>query len=157
MATRAAALKAKLATFKDARKASASARINDNLAKVNQNRTSKMLEHLSRLSSILSKLEARVEGVKVKDATIDTESAKTAILLARGAIDSATAAATLQLENDYTLTITSESKVKDEATAQRQLLHTDLKNLHDLVVAARQAVAYAISQTAQLGGIKYGQ
>jgi|SRR3990167_1569120 len=153
VATRTAALKLKLDGFRDRRKASASARINDNLARVNQNRTGQMLQHLSRLYNILSKLEIRVNAVTDKD----TSSAKAAIASAKVAIDTATASANLQLEKDYTLTITSESKVKEDATAERQLLHSDLKNLHDLVVAARQAVAYAISQTAQLGGIKNGQ
>lgn len=153
IATREAALKAKLATFRDKKKASAAARINENLTKANQTRATQMLNHLNKLSDILSRLETRLAAITGKD----TSTAKTAIDSAKTAIATARQAVTAQAQNNYTITVTSESKIHQDAMTERESLHSSLKLTHDLVVAAGRAVATAISQTAQLGGIRNGQ
>ncbi len=130
MATRAATLKEKLKNFRDQKKATAAARISENLNKINDNQTSQMLKHLDKMTSILSKLEARVS------------SANTAV--AKAKIASAEAAVKAQAENDYSLVLSSESKAKVEAQAIRQKLHTDLKTVRQTVIDAKQSVAAAI-------------
>lgn len=153
IASRTAALKTKLQTFRDKNKASIAARVNDNLAKVNMNRTEAMNRHIDKLLSILSRLETRVDGVTDKDTT----NANDAIADAKVAIDSAKQAVASQSAKDYTVTVTSETKIKTDVMAQREMLHTDLKAVHQLIVVARQALAKAISETAQLGGIGNGK
>lgn len=140
MATRAAALKEKLKTFRDQKKATAAARISDNLNMINDKQTSQMLKHLEKMSSILSKLEARVS-------TADTAAAKAKIASAEAAVKA-------QAENDYTLTLSSESKARVEAQALRQKLHADLKAVRQTVIDAKQSVAAAIR--AAKGGVKSG-
>lgn len=125
-ATRAAALKEKLKNFRDQKKASAAARISENLNRINDKQTSQMLKHLDKMTSILGRL-------KVASKTN-----------AESKIASSAAAVKAQADNDYTLTISSETKAREEAQALRQKLHTDLRAVRQLVIEAKQAVAAAI-------------
>ncbi|TSC86645.1 MAG: Uncharacterized protein G01um10147_857 [Microgenomates group bacterium Gr01-1014_7] len=129
MATREAALKKKLDAFKDRKKATYSAKISENLNKINQKQTASMLKHLDKMTSILTKLE-KIEGASTADA--------------KTAINAAKAAVSAQAEKDYTLVVTSESKVKTDSQSLRDSLHTDLKAVRALVVDAKQSVANAI-------------
>lgn len=142
IASKAADLKTRLEQFKDQKKAQSAERISNTLNKINKIRTDQMLKHLNLMSTILDKLEARVNQGKpdIKDPT----KAKDAIASARGTIASASAAVATQAEKDYTLTATSEAKIKTEAKIMRDKLHTDLQAARKLVISAKQAVANAI-------------
>lgn len=142
MATREAVLKDKLKNFKDHKKASAAARINDNLGRINAKETSQMLNHLDKMSSILDKLEARVNQGKPDIKNI--AEAKAAIATSRAFIASATAAVKAQAGKDYTIEITTESKVRQDAQKQREQLHADLKTVRKTVIDAKQSVSNAI-------------
>lgn len=152
-ASREAALKARLANFKDQRKAQTTERVNTNLAKINKQRTDMMMAHLDRMSSILSRLDSRVANVTDKD----TSPAKNQIASASSAITTAKEAVASESAKDYTIDVTSEGTVRKDAQTARDSLYTDLRSVHQLLVNARQALAKAISETAQLGGIKNGQ
>lgn len=152
-ASQAAALRAKLLSFRNKQKAAIVDRVNTNLANINLKRTEEMMRHLDLLSNIITTLETRVNAVTGKDTT----SAKTAIAAAKVAIDSARQAVTAQQSKDYTITVTSETNVKADVLKERLALLNDLEADHQLIVAARQAVAAAISATAELGGISNGQ
>lgn len=134
MASREAVLKAKIAKFKDKKKGEAVERINTNLNQINQKQTEDMMKHLDKMSQLLSKLESRAKT------NSSIEDAKTAI-------SSASAAVKAQSEKDYSVTITSESTAKTDASKVRQQLHTDLLAIRKQVVAAKQAVATAIRST----------
>lgn len=141
-ATKAATLRAKLETFKDKKKATTAARININLNKLNQNQTEQMWRYLNNVTVVLDKLEARL-----KQANADIKNpaaAKEAIVIARQAIASASAAVTAQRDKDYTIIITTELRIKEAAKNQRDKLHTDLSAVRKMVINARQTVAQAI-------------
>ena len=142
VATKEAALKARLEAFKDKKKAEVVEKVNKNLNNINQKMTGQMLKHLERMTSILTKLEARVNSAKpdVKNVA----AAKAAIADAKASIASASAAVSSQAEIDYTITISSETKVKGDVQKVREQLHTDLKAVRKLVIDAKQAVANAI-------------
>lgn len=131
IATREAALKAKLQAFKDQKKAEITERISNNLNRINAKRTEQMLKHLDKMSALLDKLETRV-------------AAKSAIADARASIASAKAAVKTQAGKDYTLTVTSERKAREDAQAVRDRLHQDLQAVRKQVVDAKQSVANAI-------------
>lgn len=141
-ATKEAALKVRLETFKDRKKAEATDRLNQNLTSLNKKVTEQMLKYLDRMRAILTKLEARVNSAKpdVKDVS----TAKEAIADAGAVINSATAAVSSQAEKDYTITVSSETKVKGDIQKVRVELHTDLKTIRQMVVDAKQALANAI-------------
>lgn len=140
LATREAALKAKLEKFKDQRKAKVAERISANLTTINQNQTRLMQSHLTTMLTILEKFGRRTSGTSA------------AILTARSTIASASAAVSAQAQKDYTLAVSSESKIKTDAKAQREKLHTELFELKKLVRDAKKAVSDAI-RTAKSGGV----
>lgn len=142
MASREAALKAKLERFKDKRKAEVTDKVNTNLNRINQKQTKQMIKHLDKMSTILGKLEERVnKGTSdIKDVT----AAKAAIASAKEGIATATASVKLQAEKDYTIAVSSESTVRKDAKKIREQLHNDLKTVRKQVVDAKQAVSNAI-------------
>lgn len=144
MATREAALKAKLETFRNKKKATAAARINDNLNKINEVHTLNMQKHLDRMLTLLEKLEARVNSGSpdIKDKT----AALSAIASSKAVIATTSAAVTAQAEKDYTIVVSSESRIKIDAKAQRDLLHKDLLALRKLIIDAKQSVINAIKE-----------
>ena len=112
-----------------------------------------MLKHLEKMTTILNKLESRVnQGTPdVKNPT----AAKAAIASARSSIATASAAVAAQALNDYTIIVTSEATVKANAKASRDKLHADLLAVRKLVIDAKQAVAAAI-RVAKSGKMKEG-
>lgn len=154
IASKEAELKLKLQTFKDKKKAEIAERVNTNLNKINQNQTDQMKKHLDKMSTILDKLETRVNN-KTPDIK-DPAAAKAAIVSARAAIASASSAVTTQAQNDYTVQATTEATIKTAVQTQRQKLYNDLKNVRNLVISAKQAVANAI-RVAKSGIIEQGK
>lgn len=142
VATRAAELKSKLAKFKDQKKAAKAEMVSDNLNKINKNRTEHFLKFLDKATEILSRLEARVNEAGSKGR--NTTQAKGAIAAAKAALVSARATVQVQATKDYTITVTSETKVKDDVKSVRDKLHTDLQAVKKQVVDAKGAVASAI-------------
>lgn len=141
-ATREATLRKKLDAFRNREKAEVVDRVNTNLNGINRKQTRQMTKHLDKMSALLDKLAVRVNSGSpdVKDPA----AAGAAIADAKTALDAASAAVKAQAEKDYTLQITSESRVKADAQKVRENLHTDLKALRQLVIDAKQAVANAI-------------
>lgn len=154
IASKEAALKLRLETFKDKRKSQIAERVNTNLNKINQNQTSQMLKHLDRMSAILDKLEARVN--RPTPDIKDPAKALAAIADARSAIASASAAVSAQAEKDYTIEVSTEAKIRQDAQSQREQLHTDLKAVRTQVIDAKQAVANAIRVAKSGSSIKEG-
>lgn len=151
MASREAEFKDRLAKFKDKQKAGLVEKINTLLININQQITSKMIQHLQTMTGILAKLDDMVSNSSGKDVT----SSVAAITIAKNSVASASAAVVEQQAKDYTIRVSSESGVKNDAAAARNQLRLDLNSLHDLIVSARQAVAKAISTTvSSLGGNK---
>lgn len=154
IASREATLRTKLQAFKDKRKAEIAERVNDNLNKINQNQTDQMKKHLEKMSTLLDKLEVRVNEASpdIKNIT----DAKTAIASARAIIATTSATINEQAEKDYTLQVTTESKIRAEAQSKRDLLHKDLQAARKIVINAKQSVSNAI-QIARSGvNIKEG-
>ncbi len=142
IASRTAVLKLKLEAFKNKQKAIIAERINTNLNAINQNQTNQMQKHLNTMTNILDKLET-----KVKQGSIDiknTNAAEAAITSARASIATASAAASAQAQKDYTIVVTSETRIRIDAKTQRDKLHADLLDLRKLIVSAKQSVGNAI-------------
>ncbi|MDO8429029.1 MAG: hypothetical protein Q7S88_00165 [Candidatus Daviesbacteria bacterium] len=149
------ALSARLKTHKDQKKAQIIERVDEMLNTVNTNRTEAMLKHLEKVESILTRVEERVD--KAETAGKDGSSARGAIAQAKISIDQARVAALEQGNKDYTVSISSESGVRAEVKVVRDKLGTDLKNTHQIVKAAHDAVRGAIQAVNLLHGEKDGQ
>lgn len=133
MASREAKLKTELIKFKDKKKAEVAERVSTNLNKINQKQTEQMQKHLGTMSLILDKLEARINK---NTPAIDA---------ARSAISSASAAVTAQTQKDYTITVTTEDKIRTDVKLKRDQLHADLSEIRKMVNNAKKSVADAIS------------
>lgn len=131
IASREATVKLKLAKFKDQQKAKIAEKVNTNLNKINQNQTDQMLVHLDKMTVLLDKLTARV-------------STNQAIADSRVAIDTAKTAVLAQAEKDYTITVTTETKIRLDAQSKRDQLHKDINTVRGLVIAAKQSVSNAV-------------
>ncbi|MDO8618613.1 MAG: hypothetical protein Q7R49_01555 [Candidatus Daviesbacteria bacterium] len=154
IASREAALKEKLLKFRDKQKATSVTKINANLIQINATRTATMSANLDKMVTILTRLENIVNSVTGKDTT----AAKDAILQARAAIDAAKVAVSAQAAQDYNIVVDSETTARQDAKTVRLKLETDLKATQTLIVAARQAIAKAISTTVStLGGNTNGK
>lgn len=153
IASQAATLQAKLAKFKDAQKAKRVENINTNLNKINDNRVAAMNRFLDKASTILDKVEARVNGVTDKDTT----AAKAAIADARAAIETARVAVETQSTKNYSITLNSETTAKVDAQKAYNSLRTDLQATKQIVTTAKQAVAKAIQVAATTLGETNGQ
>lgn len=142
VASKAAALKTRFDAFKDKRKAQIAERVNTNLNRINQNQTDQMKKHLEKMSALLDKLEARVNSGSpdVKNPTL----AKTAIADARAKIAAATTAVDSQSQKDYTITVTTESKIRADVQAMRDQLKNDLQAVRKQVIDAKQSVSNAV-------------
>lgn len=156
MASKAVELKAKLAEFKDKKRAAIVEKVNTVLNIINTKRTDEMKKHLAKMSELLAKLEDRVDA---KDAQgKDTTAANAAIASASAAIASASSAVDAQALKDYTVTISSESAARADTKATRNRLHQDLQAVRKLVIDAKQALSNAIRIAATtLGGIGDGK
>ncbi|OGE68939.1 hypothetical protein A3H81_03465 [Candidatus Daviesbacteria bacterium RIFCSPLOWO2_02_FULL_38_18] len=117
------------------------------MGEINENKTTKYTQSLDKMTAVLDKLESIISK---RGGNAEAEAAVEA---ARTAVSTAQSAVSAQAGKDYGVTVSTESTVKNNAKSARNSLHTDLKATHDLVVAARQAVAKAISTTrSELGG-----
>lgn len=134
MASRAAEMRAtqqaKLKEFRDQRKAKIVEQLTESLNKINQRHTEQMTKNLARMTEILSKVEANSK----------TPAAQTAIVTAQTAV-------TAQAGKDYTITVSSESKVQEDAKRTRNQLKTDIEATNKLVMAAKQALIAAIRES----------
>lgn len=155
IASRTAALKAKLKTFKDKKKANLTEKINTNLNKINEKRTELLGKRLDEMSKIVSKLEARLN--EAKTAGKDTSAAQAALDSAKSTWQDAKTSVDTQAQKSYTITVSDEGKIGQDAKATRDQLHNDLKETNQKVIDAKQAIAKAIETASSTLGGKSGQ
>lgn len=121
--------KQKLQIVKDERKKKIVERADAKLAEINKRRTDAMVRHLDKMTEILAKVKARGG---------DTTTADAAVIDARSAV-------VAQAAKTYTITISTEDKLKFNVGETMKALMTDLRNLHEeKIVLARKAVSGAI-------------
>lgn len=133
IASHEAEIKLKIQAFRDKQKAEIAARVNSNLNKINKIQTDQLLRNLDLMSQLLDKLAQR-----------DPALANQAIADAREAIAKARTAVETQAQKDYTIALTTEAKVRLDAQAKRDQLHTDILAVRKLVIGAKQAVSNAV-------------
>ncbi|MBI3486187.1 hypothetical protein HY025_04600 [Candidatus Daviesbacteria bacterium] len=143
IATKEAALKAKLAQFKDKNKAEIVDRINRSFAEINKKVTDEMTKHLDKLTELLGKVQTKLD----QSSATDKSSAQTAIDDAKTKIADAKGVVSAQALKDYTVSISSESAAKASVMTTRKSLHDDLLIAFQSVKSAREAVISAIRAT----------
>lgn len=155
VASKEAELKNKLSLFRDKKKASLVEKINHRLLQINSKSTTHFQEMIDKMNKIVERLETKIATEEANGA--DVTSIRNAVSEAKAAITAAQTAVDTQTEKDYSVVVSTETKVSEDARLAKNNLHNDLKTTHDLMVTARQSLAKAIS-TAQsnLGGENSG-
>lgn len=147
IASGSAALRAKLQTFRDKKKAATIERINEAISRINQRRSSQMLQHVDVMNGILSKAESKV--VAIQGAGQDVSMVMGDIQTAKAELAKAKTAVEDQSKKTYDINIASESGAKAAVKSTRDLLEQDLKATHGLVKEARRVLINAITKLAQ--------
>ncbi|MBU0619147.1 hypothetical protein KKD62_02835, partial [Patescibacteria group bacterium] len=142
MAAKREEFRARLANIQDQRKQTILARIDSNLARLNQHLTDRMKHQLEILTKILDKLSGRLEQAKTEG--YDTSEAEAAITAAKEAINKAETAVAEQAAKEYVIEFEDDSGLRIGASEAKQSLRNDLKAVHQLVKTARQAVVKAL-------------
>lgn len=143
-----ATFRAKLQTFRNQTKAQIAQKVNTQLNTINLTETTQMQSNLDKMSSIVDKLEVRINQAAPDVKNVDA--ARTAIADARTAIASASSAVKTQAANSYIIQVTTESRIRIDAEAIRNQLQKDLKTTRNLVIEAKQSV-YNIVAVAKTG------
>lgn len=133
--------KEKLAELKDERKKKIVEKLDTRFANVNKKATDRFLETLDKLTEILTRLQTK--ATEAKTAGTDTTEAQANIDAAQTAIASAKTAITTQAGKTYTITISTEDKLRTDVGTTVSGLHADLQTVHKMVIDAKQAVVKA--------------
>ncbi len=135
------AFKAKLDSIKDENKQKIVEKINTQLATINRRHTSMLSTVLTKFEDILARIIKKThaladEGINTIAIDADITDAEVAISKAKSAIET-------QSERDYTIEISDEAGLKTSISTTRQLLHSDLKAVRELVKTAHESVKTA--------------
>lgn len=136
-----AEFKEKLAELKDTRKKALVEKLDTRFANVNKKATDRFLETLSKLTEVLNRIQTK--ATEAKTAGKDTAEAQTAITTAQAALANAKTAVSTQAGKTYTITISTEDKLRMDVGTTVSALHTDLRTVHKLVTEAKQAAVKA--------------
>ena len=119
----------KMQTVRDEQKRKIVERADAKIAEINKRRTDAMTRHLDKMGEILVKVKARGG---------DTTAAGAAVADARTAV-------VAQAAKTYTITISTDDKLKFNVGEAMKALKTDLQAVHQKIVDARKATADVIS------------
>ncbi len=142
----------RLATIRDEKKKAIVERIDQNIVKINTNRTAIMLRHLTKIEEILGRIETRTNSLASSGK--DVTAVRTAITKAREAIAAARTAVNAQAVKTYTIDITTETNLGSAVSAARTAFAKDLSAAHQTVVTARKAVRDVLKELAKVVGEK---
>lgn len=131
----------RIVTIKDEKKQVLVERLDGKFTALNLRQTTRMKERLDRLTSIVSRLQNRVNQLKTNGQ--NTTSAETALTTAQTAIQTSMNAVATQASKEYAPQITTEENLRQTVGITSQQLKTDLTTTHKTVITAHQAVVKA--------------
>ncbi len=144
-------LKTKLKNIKDEAKKTAVDRIDQNITALNAKMTTHYTSVIDQIAGVLSRVGSRTDKAQANGK--DVTDVRTAISKANDAIAAAWAAVVVQTGKVYALNVTTDAALKTNVGAARQALQSDLKNVEDLVKAARSSVQQAATTLAKIQGV----
>ena len=142
------ALKDRLQVVRDEKKKQAVERIYTTLNAINERMTDHFLNVLDQVEDVLDRVQGRSDKAKAND--LDVSSAQTAIDAAHRAIDEARTAVREQAAKSYSITVTDEATLRENAKSAKEQLRKDLEAAKDAVKAARDSVRIAAVALAQI-------
>lgn len=144
--------KAKIASIKDAKKKALVEKIDSNISEINERRTSRFTEQLTKLSGVVDRIATRAETLKTEGK--DTAKLMTAIVNAKSAISAAQTKINEQKVKTYSANITTDQLLKSVIGSLVTQFRTDLKSVFTAVKAAKDAVGTAMLEEKALSMTK---
>lgn len=141
-------LKAKLAKIKDEKKKTAVEKINNEIARINENRTNHFSENLNKLEKVLTNIGLRADKAAANG--VDVSTVKTAIDSANAAIAESRTAISAQAGKIYSIVVNTEATLRQDVGKTHQELKADLDKVRATVEKAKQAVRNAAVTLAQI-------
>ena len=129
-------------------------KVHKNLNHVNGTLTTAWSHHLSKMSEILVKLEEHLNQAASEDK--DVTDARNTLADAKQAVTEAENVLKTQADKTYTFNITNPEHIGSDVQGARDLLHSDLKSVHDALNNAREAVVEATKVVNQTVGGNHG-
>lgn len=144
------AYREKFTTLRDEKKKDILENLAQRITKINAERIERMTAHVAKMNEILQRIVAK--AAEEKDKGRDTASVDSAVSAAQSAIVAAQDAVAIQAGKEYIVAITSETNLKNDVGLVKRTLESDMKAVHEKIVAARKAVSSAIRVLATLRG-----
>lgn len=144
------AFQERLVLIGDQRRRGIVEQVDSRMSRINDQRTNQMLKHLTKMSEILEKVIARAKAAS--EAGKDTSNVDAAVANSQAAIEVARSAVQAQAGKEYVINITDDDGLKNDVGVAMSSLQTDLRTVHQLVVAARNKVSEAIQALAHILG-----
>lgn len=130
--------KAKVQEIQDQKKKEIVERIDVKMKSANQKRTSIMSSALEKMNLFIERIQEKVN--RAKESGQDTTEIEILINTAQSAIANAEQLVVAQAGKEYVITITDETKLHDAVKPIVDALKVDLKNTHNIVREAKEAV-----------------
>lgn len=143
-------MREKLQAIKEENKRRIVENIDKRMDMFNEQRTTQFQSALDRMDVALGRITERVDRAEVQGKNVALTRA--AIVNAKDAIASARSAVVVQAGKTYSITITTDAKLKDAVTSARTMFSNDMKAVFTSVKDARDAVhavAVSLAQSAQ--------
>ena len=145
-----ATLKTELTKIKDDKKRQIAQLLCDNLNSVNDKYTSHLTDVVTRLSTIVGKIESRAAIITANGG--DVSSCQDALTTAKSALEQANAAVAAQVGKTYSCTITDGTNPRGSLQSIKEQLKNDLNNTKEAVKQAKSALVIANRCYGQISG-----
>ncbi len=139
-------LETKLKTFKDLRRKEVVLKLDEKIASISSKRAERMSEALDKLEDILTRIQTNSDGITGCDKT-DLNSA---IAFAENSLALASVVVDSQAVKSYEFNISAEDSAKTNVGTTIKLVTQDLRNTHQEVIKAKQAVLKAATELRRL-------
>lgn len=144
--------KTRLQTIRNEKKKAAVERIDTKISNMNKNHTETFTAVLDKLQSILDRVSQKASEAKTSGK--DTTALDSSIISAQAAIDSAKAAVSAQAAKTYSIQISNEATLRSSVGTTVSQFRKDLRDLHKVVVSAKQAVQKAVKELAKIASAR---
>ena len=141
-------LKERLKIVKDERKKQTVEKLDQRMDALNEKMTSHFSEALKKIDDLLVRIGERAN--RAEENGIDVSAVRSAITSVSTSIEASRAAIAVQAGKTYTITITSETGLRQDVGVIRQQLNQDLRAVQTTVKAAHENARKAATALAQL-------
>lgn len=143
------ALKEQLKVIKDQRKQQVVERLDERVNKINEIRTDRFLNLLSKFEDFLDRISARADALEKEGK--DISGVRSAVTAAENAISESRAAIEAQAGKIYKIIITTEGNLGSDVSAAVKARQNDLKTIGETVKEAHDAVKKALAALKLIG------